>query len=381
MNEIQNASQLPQVYFGLHMVAGLAEYPEMEDQPRILIEEDALTEMDPTFQGRPVYIHHVEKVELEKLEEEMAGVVVRSFFNQADGKHWVEFVVTSDEGHKCIARGWKLSNSYIPTQEGPGGDYHGVPYKTEIKAGKYNHLALTPTPRYAESVVLTPEEFKQYNADMLEKRKALQNSKKDGGSEMKLFFSKKETVKNAQDLEGLDVTLPRTKKTVSLEQVLNDLDERMEREGKHEEMANTEHMVKLHDGTMCNVGELVEKHKMLNEEHEALKVHYDELEKALTSPEDHNKDPEADKKNEETLEEKTAREKKENEEKAKKNKKNEEEEALKEKRNALLAKVKNFKNANLKAGTENEPGFGNLVETSADRVELGRTRYGSDKKK
>lgn len=371
MKQIKNALEEPKLFYALHMCAGVAEYPEMEGSPRILIEEETLRKMDPTAQGKPIYVHHVEKVDLANLQEEMAGVWVRSFFNEADGKHWAEIMVISDEGHQAVRNGWKVSNAYQPTSEGPGGMWHGVEYQAEIMDGEFTHLALTPTPRYQESVIFSPEEFKKYNERLTEQRLALQNSSIKGERKMKLNFFKREAVKNAEDLSGMEVTLPKSNKTISLERLVNEADDRITREEKGEEMANVMHKVKLHDGSMCNVGELIEKFKTSAEENSTLRANYDELAKEL-HPTDA---PEEDKLNEETPEEKKAREEKE--------KKNaDEKKAAEEKKNsthaAAIAAAKALKNAGPStATTMGEEGGPQVVKTLGDKVEMGKARYGS----
>jgi hypothetical protein len=271
----KNASQLPKVYYGLHMVAGLAQYPEIPGAPTILIEEPTLQNMDPTAQGKPVYVHHVDEVDLSKLENEIAGVWIRSFFNEADGAHWAEFTIQSDLGHEAISKGFVLSNSYIPKQQDGPGEYHGMRYNNAITAGEYEHLALTPRPRYQESIILTPEEFKAYNAKKLNERMALKNSK--GVSTMAFTLFGKKKIENTADLEGAVVELPKSKKQVELSKLVNDADEKEVKEAKNEYAADLSHKVKLHDGKMCNVGELLEMHKTNSEAMEALKKENEEM--------------------------------------------------------------------------------------------------------
>lgn len=293
---IKNAKQLPRVYFGLHMVAGLAEYPEMAGAPRILIEEQTLQNMDPTAQGKPVYVHHVDSVDLSKLENEIAGVWVRSFFNEADGAHWAEFTVQSDEGHAAISKGFVLSNSYLPKKEEGPGEYHGMRYTNAITEGEYEHLALTPRPRYQESIVLTPEEFKAYNAKKLNERLALKNSK-EGASTMALNLFGKKKIENAEEVMGMSVELPKSKKTVEILKLINEADDKAEKEAKNEYAADLSHKVKLHDGKMCNVGELLEMHKTNSEametmrkENEEMKAKMDPAEGAGAGEEKHDND-------------------------------------------------------------------------------------------
>lgn len=269
------------------MAAGVAYYPELEGKPLILIEEPALAEMDPTAQGCPVYVHHVDKVDMANLENEMAGVWIRSFFNEADGFHWAEFTVQSDEAHDAYRKGFVLSNSYFPLNENGPGEYHGMPYKNAVVQGKYEHLAMTPRPRYQESAeigLLTPEEFKAYNEKKLTERAALKNSKGDPKMAFTLFGKKK--LENGADLEGAIIELPKTKKQVELLKLVNDADEKAEKESKGEYAADLSHKVKLHDGKMCNVGELLEMHKKNSEDMESMRKENEEMKAKMPKDED-----------------------------------------------------------------------------------------------
>lgn len=177
----KNAKEMPKVFFGLHFVEGVAEY----DDGRLLVSNEAANKMDSSFAGKPVYVHHVDRVDLDQLQEQADGYVVKSFYNAADGKHWAEFLVVSDKAHSAIRNGWKLSNAYKPTEFGPSGSRNSVTYDKEVINGEFLHLAIVPNPRYDQSVILTPEQFKEYNA---QKFKELQNSK---GEDKMLGFLKK----------------------------------------------------------------------------------------------------------------------------------------------------------------------------------------------
>lgn len=287
MKRIDNAKSFPKVYYGLHMAEGVAEYAEPGKDPyRILIVENSLKSMDPTYAGKPVYVEHVDEVDLDNLQNEADGYVLKSFFNPCDGKHWVEFIVVSDRGHEAVRRGWKLSNSYIPQSTTEGGEWHGVSYLREITAGEYEHLAIVPNPRYTESVIMTPEEFKQYNDDKKAELERLSNSKTKGETKMgKLNFFKRAKVENAIDPDTC-IVLPKSGREITVEKMVSEADEAAVAKKKNagnEGLADPSHKVKLHDGTYCNVGELVEKHKALNDELTKLKgdkMHDDDAEES-----------------------------------------------------------------------------------------------------
>jgi hypothetical protein len=251
--KINNAKQPPQVYYGLHFCAGAAEY--QEKGIRILINEATAKEMDPTFRGRPVFVGHRDNVTDEMIENDADGYVVRSFYNPADGMHWAEFIVVTDRGHEAIRRGFRLSNAYEAENFGSGGQWHAIDYHKEVLKGKYDHLAIVDDPRYEESVILRPEEFKQYNERKKLELEQLKNSK--GKSHMGLKFWKRTKVENAKeiDLENIVVELPESKKEVTIAEAVASADKFENMQG----YANGDHMVKVGDEEM-SVNDLSKKY-------------------------------------------------------------------------------------------------------------------------
>lgn len=355
------------VYYGMHFYPGVAEYQEGADAYRVLLNEDTIRAMDPSFAGRPIFVEHVEEVEqsLDKLRGEADGWVMESFYNAADGKHWVKFIVVSERGERAVQSGMRLSNAYIPKSFGQGGLWNGVSYTKEITGGEYEHLAIVTNPRYEESVIMNPDEFKSYNEQKQLELKKLSNSKREGESKMKLNFFKRSKVENAIDPDTC-VVLPKSGKEKTLTQIVNDADEMAMMDG----MADVAGKVKLHDGSMCNVGELVEKHKAMCDELEGLKgKKEDEMEKeedveVKASP----VDVEGDKKNAD--EEAAEMAKKKEADEAKEAKKQNDLEA----KAAAKAKADKVRNAHL---SEKTPPV--AVELSMDRVARGKAFYGSDK--
>lgn len=353
-SDIKNAKTLPQVYYGLHMVEGLAEYSEKqvnEGQPyRILLGEAVLKQMDPTYAGKPVYVHHVDQVNLDNIQVEADGYVAESFYNPPDGKHWAKFIAVSDAAQEAIRiKKWRLSNAYVPKEFSGGGKWHNVDYSKEVMLAEYEHLAIVPNPRYEESIILTPEEFKAYNLEKELELKQLANSK---GDQPMFTFFKKTKVENAADLENTSVTLKSgTEKTIK--QLINEAEEH-EQKGKMLKELDPIHMdssIKVGDDSMT-VNELVEKYKAAI---------------APKDPSDEEKAAEA-KKNEEMEKEKKAKEdlakKNEEEEKEKKAK-----EAAEKKQNGNFDALKNAPGAALKE----QPS----VDLSEDKVARGKDRYGS----
>lgn len=253
---VKNAKSLPEVYYGLHMVEGCAEYAEPGVKPyRIYIGETAIKNMNPTFRGKPVYVDHVDEVDLPNLEKEMDGIVVRSFFNKADGKNWAEFVVFTDQAKEAIRNGWTLSNAYVPKGFAGGGENHAVQYDKEVTSAEYEHLAIVQNPRYEESVILTPEQFKEYNEGKEAELTRLANNKtkekEKMGLKLNLFKKKVENQKDL-DLTGVMVELPQSKKEMLLTDVIVEHDKIVNMNG----YASDDHMVKCNDQEEMSVKEL-----------------------------------------------------------------------------------------------------------------------------
>lgn len=348
---IQNASRKPEVYYGQHFAPGVAEYREPGKEPyRIFINSETIRDMDPTFVGRPVYVFHKEdEVDWSNIQQEADGFVIESFYNAADGHHWVKFIVVSDKGHEAVAKGWKLSNAYHVKSSKGAGIWHGVNYVKEVSAGEYDHLAIVPNPRY-ESKVLTPEQFKSYNAEKELKLEKLANSDDDQGEPM---FFKKQKVENSKELEEMSVTLPKSKKEVSVAELIANADSNM-MSGCY---ANGEHKVKVGDEEMT-VNELVSKHLEMKN-----KMGGDEADKAAKE------DPGA----EHPAEEMAANdEDEEAKKKALELAKHEEKEIAEKKKNSDEENFKKLKNA---PANQEEVVY---VDTSMDRVARGKTRYGSN---
>lgn len=345
------------VFFGLHMAPGVAQYKEPGKEPlTIFINEKAIKEMDSTFPGKPVYVHHVDEVDLKDLNQ-VDGWVVESFFNKADGKHWCKFVVVSDEGLQAIQNGWKLSNAYFPESYGPEGEWHGVDYQKEVMSGRYEHLAIVPNPRYTESVILTVEEFKAYNNAQETELTRLANSKGDSN-----MFFKRTKVENSADLENTMVTLPKSKQDITISKAVELADKLTNMAG----YASPEHMVKCNDDEEMTVNDMVKKYN-------DMKAEKADMEAKKNAAEEEEK-----KKNAEMSEEDKAKKNAEDEEKKKKDeeeaKKNEEDKKKSEedkKANALA--LETLKNAGGK-GITAQP-----LMLSSDKVALGKQRYGSNK--
>lgn len=380
--------------------------------------------MDPSFAVKPVFVEHVDEVDpnIDTLRNEADGWVIKSFYNDADGKHWVEFIVVSERGERAIRNGMRLSNAYIPKSFKNGGLWNGITYDKQIVDAEYEHLAIVKNPRYEESVIMTPEEFKKYNESQVLELRRLENSK---GAKMKFSFFKKTKIENAIDPD-LQLVLPRSGKSISLSKLINDAYEKDQdpamgnKKNKEEEkeadknsgLADMTHKVKMKDGSYCNVKELLDKHNKMCDEMDCMKkdsaekeldlkteesevdaegdLHNDDMEendheeeveteehkKEMNDDEEHPEDavhdaedPEEDKSAKKKALQLAEHEEKEIEEAKAKNKRKNSFKSPEAK-----ARAERIRNAHLKAfATEDAP----VIELSADRVDRGKVRYGS----
>lgn len=174
---LKNEKQLPERYYARHIKEGLVHYLENGKDVLYLVKNEALKKMNSSFDGKPVYVRHVDRVDMDNLREQADGYVVKSFYNEFDGAWWTEFLVVSDKGHEAIKKGWAVSNCYSPTEYGAGGTYHDIDYQKEVKNGEYEHLAIVPNPRYEESVIMTKDEYEKFKEAKKQEIEKLKNSK------------------------------------------------------------------------------------------------------------------------------------------------------------------------------------------------------------
>lgn len=222
------------IFYGMHFYPGLAQYSEPNKEAfKIFLNEDTLRKMDASFAGKPIFVNHVNEVEpnIDELKKEADGWVIESFFNSVDGKHWVKMIIVSDKADRAIKQGYRLSNAYIPKMNGRAGEWNGISYQNEVVDGEYEHLAIVNNPRYDESIIMTPDEFKSYNENLQTELKRIANSKSKENQNMatkvfdKLKFWNKKPVENSIDIENLSVTLPKSDKEFSIFQIVNAMDE------------------------------------------------------------------------------------------------------------------------------------------------------------
>lgn len=366
---IINAKTFPEVYYGLHFASGVAEYHDSEKAYRVLIEEQTIKNMNPTFVGKPVYVEHVDGVDLENIQELADGYVTDSFWNAADGKCWCKFIVISDRAKQAIRSGWKLSNAYKPTTFTKGGLWHGVQYAEEITSAEYEHLAIVPNPRYEESIILNAEEFKKYNEEKQVELRKLANSKDEPKGEKKMAFKffKKAKVENSLDIESTIVELPKSKKEFSIAELITQADTIQNLAG----YASDEHMVKMDSGEEMSVADMKKKHMDMCNELASMKkdaISEDGGEPGKGADDEEMNSEESVDEDMKTVGDRGGDASLENEE---------EDEDMKKKadmkKNEIKKKVSAFKNAGPKYQPEPQK-----IILSSDKLALGKSRYGSN---
>lgn len=297
--------QEPQVFYGLHFAPGVCTHEQGDKTLIIYISSEVAKEMDPTFQAKPVVVQHLkEDVDLATIKEKADGWVSESFFNEADGMHWAKFTAITDRALDAIKQGWFLSNCFEIPEQGPGGKWHGVPYDVEALRGEYEHLAIVPVPRYKESVIMTPEQFKEYNENLmlkLEKQKNSEGEETQGGDQMfKIFNRSAVDAKEAEGLLNKTLLLPKSGLEVTIMKLANDADEAAEKEKGGKVEAKPEHVVTLHNGEKTTVGDLLKRHEDCYNALEEMKDrHPEEFGEDGKVKEKNAEDPEADEKDKE----------------------------------------------------------------------------------
>lgn len=257
--EKRNAKQMPKKFMVRHMNNGLAGY---EDE-KILVSTETMKKMCKSFDAKPVYVGH-QGVDVEKLQEQSDGYVSRCFYNELDGWLWAEIIIVSDEGQEAIAKGWSVSNAYIPTQSGPGGTCHDIEYKREILDGDFTHLAIVPNPRYEEATIMTPEEFKVYQADKKNELEELKNSKNKKGANIMFWFKKEVTT--PEELENASYTL-KDGTAISIADMVKavEVENAKKNETKEEEKLNLDAEIAVGEDRMT-LKELINRYQELDKE-------------------------------------------------------------------------------------------------------------------
>ncbi len=354
---IQNSKDFPKRYFARHIKAGPVHYLEKGEDKIYVITDEALKKMNASFEGKPVYIKHVDEVNMDTLKEDANGYVVKSFYNEFDGAWWAE-IIADDEAQGFIEKGWAVSNAYLPTELGSGGVYHDIDYDKEVKNGVYEHLAIVDNPRYEESVIMTPDEFKNYNEGRKAELEKLKNSK-----ENKMLSEEEKT-------ELLD-SLKNSLAEIVRDTVKNAMEEKQVEDKKNAEDEDHRQLIREIAAVSAKgegdfEGGLDEKVREIIKLAEKLGYSKDE---AKQNAED---EDEKENEKEDEEEEKKDNESDEDSEESKENKCNEDDEEKEEKKEN--SKFFGFLH-NAKANHEKEK----TASTMAAGLALGKIRYGSNK--
>lgn len=356
--EKTNARQMPQIYYARHMHPGVVRY-QNED---ILVKTDTIKRMARSMNGKPVYVHHqdVKVHDVEKAD----GYVADTFYNEMDGWCWSKFIVVTDAGHDAVRKGWGVSNAYRPLQSRQGGTFQNVDYNREILNGEYTHLAIVPDPRYEDSKIFTPEQFKAYQDEKKTQLLELQNSKTKTEKKPMFRLFKKEPVEidNIEDMSmelqnGKVVTVKEMMAAVQLQEEHEQRNSKTEADKKAEELQNAEAILGAEisvNGTTMTVGELKQKFMRLCEKKDG-----DEKKNSTDGGADKDKPAEGSSDKQESDAGKgEGADGKTGEEAEKQNEKD---------------KFEELQNAHLRAAPQAQ------VETSMDKVQRGQDRYGSSR--
>ena len=354
---IQNSKDFPKRYFARHIKAGPVHYLEKGEDKIYVITDEALKKMNASFEGKPVYIKHVDEVNMDTLKEDANGYVVKSFYNEFDGAWWAE-IIADDEAQGFIEKGWAVSNAYLPTELGSGGVYHDIDYDKEVKNGVYEHLAIVDNPRYEESVIMTPDEFKNYNEGRKAELEKLKNSK-----ENKMLSEEEKT-------ELLD-SLKNSLAEIVRDTVKNAMEEKQVEDKKNAE--DEDHRQLIREIAAVSAKEEGDFEGGLDEKVREIiklaeKLGYSEDEAKQNAEDEDEKENEK----EDEEEEKKDNESDEDSEESKENKCNEDDEEKEEKKEN--SKFFGFLH-NAKANHEKEK----TASTMAAGLALGKIRYGSNK--
>lgn len=174
----------------------------------VLLKQDAIERFAKSLVGRPVTIDHQDVSPNTVTDGEADGIVTRVWRDDKTGWWNAEYLAWSPEAQQYSEDpNYSVSCAYDPKEtDDNGGEYHSIPYASEILDGEMTHLALVKNPRY-EGAKIWPS---------LQNRKALANSKKKGGSMFNWkFWEKGASRKNALPLnpeemvnvDGKDVPL------------------------------------------------------------------------------------------------------------------------------------------------------------------------------
>lgn len=116
----------------------------------VYLGSEALAKMAETCYGIPVVIHH-KIVDSSNVNTAVVGRVADMHLGE-NGEWWVHMVIDDADAADKLANGWGVSTAYRITESGAPGSFNAIPYDREVLNGKYDHVAITDTPRYEFAV-------------------------------------------------------------------------------------------------------------------------------------------------------------------------------------------------------------------------------------
>ena len=246
--EMTNASQYPKEFYARHVQAGVAQYEGFS----YLIDDAALRKMAKGFIGKPVYVYHPNTAQADRIENlkvEADGYITDSFYNELDGWFWVKFLAVDDKAHRAISKGWKVSSAWNPTDIRGPGKKNNLAYERKIAGAEYTHMSLVPNPRYEDTCIFSPDEFKVYQSERRQQLDEMRHSKTKRRDQAMLKFK---LFKNDKDENDMIVQLEGGQK-ITVAEMVNALEDS---EKEKETLSKT---VKL-AGKDISVGDLVKKY-------------------------------------------------------------------------------------------------------------------------
>lgn len=341
----------PKAYKVRFIEPGIISY-EDKNAGTVLVSKEALDRMAPTFKGCPVifvpeFHNDADKKNSFNLDDPdspmPAGIIAENPEWGEDGWQWVNLLVWDDAATDALDnKNFNVSCSYMTDEEGPGGTWHELPYDAEVVSGHYMHMAIVPRPRYEGSRVFANSKggpdlgmklFKKTNAappDVPEKKPdGPAAPEADGEGEEKKILEN-------DDSTEIDVNGTR----VPLHELISDY---VEKNGGGEPPAETvtpETEVALPDGTTVTIADLIASYTGGGEGPETPEGEGPAMENAEGDPE-------------------------------------EKKDAVK----ANAAPAKRVVNKKLQNAARNSGGLAaDVPMTRTERAELGRQRYGLEKK-
>lgn len=152
----------PKAYKVRFIEPGIISY-EDKNAGTVLVSKEALDRMARSFKGCPVIfipeLHDdTDKTNAFNLDDPEApmpaGIVAENPEWGEDGWLWVNLLVWGDDAIDALDnKKYNISCSYMTDEEGPGGIWHELPYDAEVVNGHYMHMAIVPRPRYEGSRV------------------------------------------------------------------------------------------------------------------------------------------------------------------------------------------------------------------------------------